>query len=247
MPRPRVILPQVRAGSGLRRSLLPAWSLFAGRHPAPTHRFDKNAPRERSLPAPKEPRFEIRVPGDAHARPTSGRRQCRGPTVADPHKAHTTLHAPAGPVRAMAIWWQAQGSPLLRPLRWSEALEGPASRNHTLRLDPRDEVDQGSRPEGESDRLLARNGRAHLLPRSHHLDRPTGGARPSMPVVPVRRDPSRTTRRSHRHRGRIERSSVLKPFHKICTPMHTRMNDDSRMTTFIAASPSTSPILSAKR
>ena len=43
------------------------------------------------------------------------------------------------------------------------------------------------------------------------------------------------------------RSSVLSPFHRICTPIHTRMNDDKRMITFIAESPSVRPIRSANR
>ena len=37
------------------------------------------------------------------------------------------------------------------------------------------------------------------------------------------------------------------PFQRICTPMHTRMKDDRRMTTSIAASPSNAAIRSAKR
>ena len=49
------------------------------------------------------------------------------------------------------------------------------------------------------------------------------------------------------HRGRIDRSKVLSPFQEICTPIHRRMNDDRRMTTSIAASPSNAAILSAKR
>jgi len=44
-----------------------------------------------------------------------------------------------------------------------------------------------------------------------------------------------------------ERSSALSPFHAICTPMHTRMKDDSRITTFIADSPNASAMRSAKR
>ena len=43
------------------------------------------------------------------------------------------------------------------------------------------------------------------------------------------------------------RKSVLSPFHRICTPMHTRMNDDRRMMTFMPESPRVRPMRSAKR
>ena len=43
------------------------------------------------------------------------------------------------------------------------------------------------------------------------------------------------------------RSSALMPFHRIWTPMQTRMNDDNRLMTFMAVSPSAVPMRSAKR
>jgi len=45
----------------------------------------------------------------------------------------------------------------------------------------------------------------------------------------------------------IVRSKALTPFQVICTPMQTRMKEDRRMITFIAASPRVRPIRSAKR
>ena len=47
--------------------------------------------------------------------------------------------------------------------------------------------------------------------------------------------------------GKVECSRALTPFHRIWTPMHSRMNDDSRMMTFIAVSPSTRATPSANR
>jgi hypothetical protein len=42
-------------------------------------------------------------------------------------------------------------------------------------------------------------------------------------------------------------SSALRPFHKIWTPMQTRMNEERRMMTFMADSPSARPKPSANR
>jgi len=90
----------------------------------------------------------------------------------------------ADPVRAMALWWQIPGPTHSLQLGASEVFEGQGSRNHIFLRDLLDEAGRGSRPEGASGRPLAMTGRAHELPRSHHLVRLSAVARSSIARLP---------------------------------------------------------------
>ena len=58
-------------------------------------------------------------------------------------------------------------------------------------------------------------------------------------------DPSRPFRRWGDYWNASVRNSVDAPFHVICTPMHSRMNADSRSSTAVPVGPSLRMIVSA--
>src|SRR5262249_52473250 len=96
---------------------------------------------------------------------------------------------------------------------------------------------------GENDRVdmpVALNGEA--LSRFHGLAGRSQRASESLPAMAVC---------AQRGLGMIVahcsvRASALTPFHIICTPMHTRRNDDRRRIMLIALSPRTAARRSAK-